>query len=150
YADIVAYARSRYITVVPEIDLPGHSNAALVAYPDLKCDRVAPPPFTRVGGPPNSLCVTRDSTYQFIGDVVREIAGIAPTPYFHIGGDEVQKMSKEDYSTFIKRVEQIVTGIGPRVIGWGEIAPVDIAPTTIVQHWTRDSVQLHAARGGKI
>jgi hexosaminidase len=150
YADIVAYARSRYITVVPEIDMPGHINAALIAYPDLRCDRVAPPPFARVGGPPNSLCVTRDSVYGFVSDVVREIATAAPTPYFHIGGDEVQRMSKDDYRNFITRVEQIVTTAGPRMIGWGEIAPVSILPNTIVQHWTKDSVVLHAQRGGKV
>jgi hexosaminidase len=150
YADIVAYARSRYITVVPEIDMPGHMNAALVAYPDLKCDRVAPPPFTRVGGPPNSLCVTRDSVYSFIADVVREISTAAPTPYFHIGGDEVQRMSKEDYRSFITRVEGIVSSAGPRMIGWSEIAPVNLSTNTIAQHWTKDSVVLHAQRGGKV
>jgi hexosaminidase len=150
YADIVAYAKSRYITVVPEIDMPGHSNAALVAYPDLKCDRVAPEPFTRIGGPPNSLCVTRDSVYQFVTDVVREISSLAPTPYFHIGGDEVQHMSRTDYQNFVKRVEGIVTSIGPRMIGWSEIAPLDISPNTILQHWTRDSAFVHAQRGGKI
>jgi hexosaminidase len=150
YADIVAYARSRYITVVPEIDMPGHSNAALVSYPDLRCNRQAPPPFTVVGGPPNTLCVTRDSVYGFIGDVIREIAAAAPTPYFHNGGDEVQGLSKTDYHTFIERVEKIVQGIGPRMIGWGEIAPANIATNSIVQHWTRDSSVIHARRGGKV
>jgi len=150
YADIVAYAKSRYITVVPEIDMPGHFNAGLMAYPDLKCDRTAPPPFTRVGGPPNSLCVTRDSVFGFISDVVREISAAAPTPYFHFGGDEVQRMSKDDYRNFVLRVEQIVTSAGPRPIGWSEIAPINLSPNTIVQHWTKDSVQLHAARGGKV
>jgi len=150
YADLVAYARSRYVTIVPEIDMPGHINSALVGYPDLKCDRVAPGPFTRVGGSPNSLCVTRDSVYGFITDVVREIAAAAPTPYFHIGGDEVQRMSKEDYHNFIKRVEQIVSTAGPRMIGWSEIAPVNLSTNTIVQHWTKDSVVLHAQRGGKV
>ena len=150
YGEIVAYARSRYITVVPEIDMPGHINSALVAYPDLKCDRIAPATFTRVGGSPNSLCVTRDSIFGFITDVVREISAAAPTPYFHIGGDEVQRMSKEDYHNFVKRVEQIVTDAGPRMIGWSEIAPVNLSPNTIVQHWTKDSVVLHAQRGGMV
>lgn len=150
YADIVAYARSRYITVVPEIDMPGHSNAALVAYPDLRCNRTAPPPFTIVGGPPNTLCPSRDSVYQMIGDVVREIAAAAPTPYFHIGGDEVQGLSKADYHAFLERVEKIVTAAGPRMIGWGEIAPANLSPNTIVQHWNPDSTVLHAQRGGKM
>lgn len=150
YAELVAYARSRYITIVPEIDMPGHITAALVAYPDLRCDRVAPEPFLRLGGPPNSLCVTRDSIYTFVSDVVREIAAAAPTPYFHIGGDEVARMSKEDYRGFIERVEKIVNAAGPRVIGWGEIANANISPRTIVQHWTRDSSDVHARRGGQL
>jgi hexosaminidase len=150
YADIVAYAKSRYITVVPEIDMPGHINAALVSYPDLKCDRVPPEPFTIVGGSKNTLCVTRDSTYTFVGDVVREITAAAPTPYFHIGGDEVSSLTKEQYRSFIERVESIVNAAGPRMIGWGEIAPANIQQRTIVQHWTRDSSVLQAQRGGMI
>jgi hexosaminidase len=151
YADLVAYARSRYITIVPEIDMPGHSNAALLAYPDLKCDRVAPPVFNKVGGPPNSLCVTRDTVYQFVRDVVHEILTAAPVPYFHIGGDEVQGMPKADYATFVTRAQDIVTAAGARMIGWGEIATVPtLSPNTIVQHWANDSVAVHAARGGKI
>src|SRR5678809_219689 len=137
YADIVAYARSRYITVVPEIDMPGHINAALVSYPDLRCDRVAPEPFTRVGGPPNTLCVTRDSIYNFVGDVIREISSAAPTPYYHIGGDEVARLTKEQYRGFVERTESIVNGIGPRMIGWGEIATANITPRSIVQHWSK-------------
>ena len=150
YADIVAYARSRYITIVPEIDMPGHSEAALVSYPQLSCGKAAPEPFTRVGGSSNTLCVTNDSVYTFVGDVVREIAAAAPTPYFHIGGDEVSSLAKDQYRGFIEHVEKIVDSIGPRMIGWGEIAPANIQPRTIVQSWTRDSSEIHAQRGGKI
>ena len=150
YADIVAYAKSRYITIVPEIDMPGHSEAALVSYPQLSCGKATPEPFTKVGGSSNTLCVTNDSVYRFVGDVVREISSIAPTPYFHIGGDEVSSLSKEQYRGFIERVEKIVDSIGPRMIGWGEIAPANISPRTIVQSWTRDSSEIHAQRGGKI
>jgi hexosaminidase len=150
YADIVAYARSRYITVVPEIDMPGHINAALVSYPDLKCDRLRPEPFVIVGGSKNTLCVTRDSVYTFVGDVVREIAAAAPTPYFHVGGDEVSSLTKDEYRAFIERVESIVNAAGPCMIGWGEIAPANIHQRTIVQHWTRDSSVIQAQRGGMI
>jgi hexosaminidase len=150
YADIVAYARSRYITVVPEIDMPGHSNAALVSYPELRCNRTAPEPFTSVGGPPNTLCTSRDSVYQYVTDIVREILNAAPVPYFHIGGDEVQGLSKTDDHAFIERVQTIVNGLGVRMIGWGEIAPANVLPTNIVQHWTKDSTFLHAQRGGKV
>jgi hexosaminidase len=82
--------------------------------------------------------------------VVREISAAAPTPYFHIGGDEVQKMTKDQYRGFVERVEKIVTAAGPRMIGWGEIAPANIQQSTIVQHWSKDSTVLHAARGGQI
>jgi hexosaminidase len=150
YADIVAYAKSRYLTVVPEIDMPGHITAALVSYPDLRCDRMAPTSHTGIEGPPNTLCVTRDSVYGFVADVVREIAAITPTPYFHIGGDEVSSLTKEQYRGFIERVEGIVIKAGPRMIGWGEISPANIHGQTIAQHWTRDSSYLHAQRGGKV
>ena len=149
YADIVAYARSRYIIVVPEIDMPGHINAALASYPDLRCERIAPQPFTAIGGPPNNLCTNRDSVYTFVSDVVREIAAAAPTPYFHIGGDEVRKMTREQYVGFIQRVDSIVAAQGPRMIGWGEIAIANIRPSTIVQNWDPDSSALQVARGGK-
>lgn len=150
YADLVAYAKSRYITIVPEIDMPGHSEAALVSYPRLSCGSTPPSPFIKVGGSKNTLCVSNDSVYTFVGDVVREIASIAPTPYFHIGGDEVSSLTKDQYRAFIERVEKIVDSIGPRMIGWGEIAPANIQPRTIVQSWTRDSSQIHAQRGGKV
>ena len=150
YADIVAYAKSRYVTVVPEIELPGHITAALVAYPDLRCDRVTPEPFLRLGGPPNSLCVTRDSVYTFVRDVVGEIVNIAPTPYFHIGGDEVLRMPKGQYDSFIQRAERIVNELGSRTIAWGEAATVNVPSRMIVQSWTKDSSDLHAARGGKV
>jgi hexosaminidase len=150
YADIVAYARTRYITVVPEIDMPGHINAALRSYPDLKCDRARPDPFAEVGGSSNTLCVTRDSVYTFVADVVREIAAAAPTPYFHIGGDEVSSLNKDQYRGFVQRVDTIVNAAGPRMIGWGEIAPANIQQRTIVQHWTRDSSVMHVQRGGMV
>ena len=92
YAELVAYAAERYVTIVPEIDMPGHTNAALASYPALNCDDRAPPLYTgtRVGF--SALCVSRDTVYRFIDDVVREIAALTPGPYFHIGGDEVEKL----------------------------------------------------------
>ena len=138
------------MTIVPEIDMPGHINAALTAYPTLRCNGELPDAFTRVGGSSNTLCVERDSTYTFVSDVVREIVAAAPTPYFHIGGDEVSSLTKDQYRSFIERVEAIVTAAGPHMIGWGEIAPANIHPYTIVQHWARDSSVIHAQRGGRL
>lgn len=151
YADLVQYAHERFITVVPEIDMPGHTNAALASYAVLNCNDVAPPLYTgtRVGF--SALCVQRDTTYKFVDDVVREIAALTPGPYFHIGGDEVERLTAPQYRAFIERVEKIVHSHGKRMIGWGEIAPANISPTTLVQHWKPNANPRAAvARGSKV
>ena len=150
FADIVAYATSRFITVVPEIDMPGHTNAALASYAELNCDGVARPLYTGTNVGFSTFCVEKDSVYAFINDVVREIAAQVPTPYFHMGGDEVEKLTHDQYRRFVERVEGIITANGKQMIGWGEIAPANLKPTTIVQHWRRDSAAIHVARGGKV
>jgi hexosaminidase len=150
FRDLVAYASARFITIVPEIDMPGHINAALASYPELNCDGKSPPLYTgtRVGF--SAICVGRDTVYAFIDDVVREILAMLPTRYFHMGGDEVERLTREQYIGFVERVQKIVTNRGGLMIGWGEIAPAKLNAESIVQHWRRDSVQLHAARGGKV
>jgi hexosaminidase len=150
FVDIVAYATSRFITIVPEIDMPGHTNAALASYAELNCDGVAPPLYTGIRVGFSTLCVTKDSVYTFINDVVREISAMVPTPYFHMGGDEVQKLTHDQYLRFVERVQGIVAANGKQMIGWGEIAPAVLTPGTIVQHWKRDSSAMHVARGGKV
>jgi len=150
FADIVAYATSRFITIVPEIDMPSHTNAALASYAELNCDNVARPLYTGTKVGFSVLCVEKDSVYTFINDVVKDIAAQVPTPYFHIGGDEVEKLTHDQYIRFIERVQDIVTANGKQMIGWGEISPAKLAPNTIVQHWRRDSVSIHVARGGKV
>ncbi|HUF64643.1 MAG TPA: beta-N-acetylhexosaminidase [Gemmatimonadaceae bacterium] len=151
YADLVSYAHDRFITVVPEIDMPGHTNAALASYAVLNCDGVARPLYTgtRVGF--SALCVQRETTYKFVDDVVREIAALTPGPYFHIGGDEVERLTAAQYRTFIERVEKIVHSHGKQMIGWGEIAPANLSATTIVQHWKPNSnPRVAVARGSKV
>jgi hexosaminidase len=150
FADIVAYATSRFITIVPEIDMPGHTNAALASYPELNCDGVAPPLYTGIRVGFSALCVTKDTVYTFVSDVVREISALLPTPYFHMGGDEVEKLTRDQYLRFVERVEGIVGANGKQMVGWGEIAPANLQSSTIVQHWRRDSSFLHVARGGKV
>jgi hexosaminidase len=150
YRDIVAYAASRFITIVPEIDMPGHTNAALASIPELNCDRVSPPLYTGIRVGFSALCVDSAAIYPVLEDVVREISAITPGPYFHIGGDEVTKLTHPQYLSFIERMESIVTANGKRMIGWGEIAPAKLAQSTIVQNWKKDSSAVHAARGGKV
>jgi hexosaminidase len=135
YADLVRYASDRFITVVPEIDVPGHTNAALASYPALNCDGVAPPLFTGTAVGFSSLCVDKEETYAFLDDVVREIAALTPGPYFHIGGDEVRELSEEQYARFMDRAQQIVASHGKRVVGWDEVAETSLIPGTLVQVW---------------
>src|SRR5438045_612765 len=108
YADIVAYAKSRYITVIPEIDMPGHVNAALASYAELNCDGKAPPRYTGTDVGFSSLCTSLPITYKFIDDVVGELAAITPGPYLHIGGDEADATKPADYAAFEAKAQQIV------------------------------------------
>jgi hexosaminidase len=151
YAEIVAYAQSRYITVVPEVDMPGHTNAALASYPELNCDGVAPALYTQTKVGFSSLCVEKEVTYQFIEDVVRELAALTPGPYLHIGGDESQATKPEDYLKFMTRVQEIVRNAGKRPVGWEEMAQIELHPETVIQHWTNDKfVKAAVSQGAKV
>jgi hexosaminidase len=144
YSELVAYAAERFITIVPEIDMPGHTNAALASYPELNCDGVAPPLYTGIEVGFSALCVDKDVTYKFIDEVVKEIAALTPGAYFHIGGDEVKKLTDEQYRRFIERVQAIVKSHGKQSVGWDEIAPSPLLPDTIVQHWRPKSLPREA------
>jgi hexosaminidase len=96
------------------------------------------------------ICVSKDTVYSFINDVVRDISAMVPTPYFHMGGDEVEKLTHDQYLRFVERVQGIITANGKQMIGWGEIATANLTPNTIVQNWRRDSAAVHVARGGKV
>jgi hexosaminidase len=150
YADLVAYAEARYVTIVPEIDMPGHTNAALASYAELNCSGISPPLYTGTSVGFSTLCVGDERTYQFVDDVVREIAALTPGPWFHIGGDEVSKLTPVEYRDFIERVQTIVTRYGKHVVGWGDIAPANLLRTAIVQQWSAESVAPHVARGGSV
>ena len=135
YQEIVAYAESRYVMIVPEIDTPGHTNAALASYAELNVSEEAPKLYegTKVGF--SSLGVHMEMTYKFLDDVIRELAAITPAPYIHIGGDETHATPKEDFKTFIKRMQAIVYAHNKIAIGWAEIGEVELNPQTIAQHW---------------
>jgi len=113
YQDIIRYAAARYILVVPEIDMPSHINAAVIAYPDLACGSRPPGLYTGTDVGWSSLCVDKEVTYAFVEDVVRELSSITPGPYFHIGGDEVQTLTHDQYVKFVERVQGIVNKYTP-------------------------------------
>ena len=165
YAEIVAYAKSRYITIIPEIDMPGHINAALVSYKELNPG----PPINREPASPNinkpkpgvvytgievgfsTLDVKKEVTFKFINDVLRELALMTPGPYLHIGGDEAAVTKKPDYITFVNRFKEIVEANGKKMVGWEEIAQADLDSTIIVQHWhSSEYARMAADKGAKL
>ena len=151
FSAIVAYAQARYITVVPEIDMPAHVNAALASYANLNCNGVAPPRNTALGGVDSSLCISLPLTYQFVDDVIREISALTPGGYFHIGGDE-SSISSSNYQTFENQVQPKAPAYGKQVIGWEEIAQVTLPPNSVAQHWntTNSFAPTAAAQGAKV
>jgi len=154
YADLVRYAAERYVTIVPEIDMPGHVNAAQVAYPELTCDGVAPPPRTDTDVGYSSLCISSETTYRFVEDVIRELAAMTPGPYLHIGGDEAHATSNADYLSFEQRVLPLVAKYGKIAYGWNEIAKAGAASTAVAQYWdtatTNPAVAAAVAHGTKV
>jgi hexosaminidase len=151
YAEIVRYAAERFITIVPEIDMPGHTNAALASYAELNCDGKARELYTGVTVGFSALCVESEVTYRFIDDVVREIAALTPGPWFHIGGDEVEKLTPDQYNAFIERVQGIVRQHGKQVVGWDDIASARLQPDTLVQVWRPKTAMGPAVeRGAKV
>ena len=151
YTDIVNYAKARYITIVPEIDMPGHTNAALASYAELNCNDKATELYTGTEVGFSSLCTTKDITYKFIDDVVRELAALTPGPYIHIGGDESHSTKREDYIPFINKVQDIVLAHGKKVLGWDDIAIASLKPGVVAQHWANvKNANLAVGQGAKI
>ncbi len=149
YKDIVAYAADRHITIVPEIDMPGHTNAASLSYPFLHYAGAETPRIRtdmKVGY--SSFDAQKDTVYSFLDDVIGEIASMTPGPYFHIGGDESHVTKKSDYILFVEKVEKIVQKHGKRMIGWNEIAQAEISSHSIAQLWNEPENALKAAENG--
>ncbi|NJB37558.1 family 20 glycosylhydrolase [Croceivirga sp. JEA036] len=148
YKEIVAYAAERHIEVIPEIDMPGHINAAVYSYPFLNGNGKSVNNYTgmRVGF--STLDTRKDTVYKFIDDVIGELAAISPSPYFHIGGDETFATKKKDYLHFINKVEAIVNQHGKQMMGWNEISQADISSNTIHQLWKEKHHSVDAAKKG--
>ncbi|TYP97555.1 hexosaminidase [Tenacibaculum adriaticum] len=136
YSEIVNYAAIHHIIIVPEIDMPGHTNAASVSYPFLNGNGKTPKLYKGMKVGFSTFNTHKDTVYAFIDDVVREISALSPGPYFHIGGDESHVTKKKDYIYFITKVEKIVQKYGKRIIGWDEIATANIDSTSISQFWS--------------
>lgn len=159
YADIVRYAQDRFVTIVPEIDMPGHTNAAIASYPQLGCSK--PTPGIYGGTQPlglytgvevgfSTFCPDSEVTYKFVDDVIREIAAMTPGPYMHVGGDEVHSLPADQYVKFVERAQDIVYKYGKTMVGWEEVGKARLRPTTIAQQWKSDSALLALKQGAKL
>lgn len=160
YAEIVRYAAARHIMIVPEIDMPGHTNAAIAAYPRLGCSRATPSiygkgtqpigVYTGISVGWSALCPDKAITWRFVNDVVRELAAITPGPYIHIGGDEVEVLSHEQYARFVERAQRIVRQHGKTMIGWEEVGKAKLRPGSIAQLWRSDTALLAVKQGSRL
>jgi hexosaminidase len=145
---LVEYAGAHGIVVVPEIDLPGHVNAALVAYPELAPAGVTATPHTGMEVGFSSLDTTSDVTWRFVEDVFDEVATLTPGPYIHIGGDEAAATASDAYAAFVSRACGLVHAHGKTPIGWEEVAKAPLPAGTIVQHWKDEQLARAAVHQG--
>ena len=164
--DVVAYAQARHINVVPEIELPGHSLAALAAYPELACTAGPFEVGTTWGVIDDILCPS-ETSFEFLNNVLSEVMDLFPGPYLHIGGDEAPKArwkasplaqavmqreglknEEELQSYFIRRVGQFIHSKGKRMIGWDEILEGGLAPNATVMSWRGEAGGIAAAKEG--
>ena len=164
--EIVAYAAERYVTVMPEIEMPGHSVAALAAYPELACTDGPFEVYTKWGVTEDIYCPT-EKTFAFLEDVLTEVMDLFPSTYIHIGGDEAPKArwkesdsaqavmrregladESELQSYFVRRIERFLNAHGRKLVGWDEILEGGIAPEATVMSWRGMEGGIEAARQG--
>lgn len=164
--DIVAYAQERQVTVIPEIEMPGHSQAAIAAYPELGCTGKQVEVATKWGVFEEVYCPT-EKTFKFLEDVLDEVMALFPGKYIHIGGDEApktrwkncsycQKLIKKKglkdehglQSYFIQRMEKYINSKGKQIIGWDEILEGGLAPNATVMSWRGVGGAVQAAKEG--
>jgi len=165
--EVVAYAAARHITVIPEIEMPGHSVAALAAYPELSCNGGPFEVRTRWGVSKDIYCAGKEETFEFLENVLTEVMALFPSEYIHIGGDEApkdrwnmcgecRKRMREEHlqnahqlqSYFIKRIEKFLNANGRQLIGWDEILEGGLAPEATVMSWRGTEGGIASARQG--
>lgn len=171
--EVVEYAAERFITVIPEIELPGHALAAISGYPELSCTGESRTPRIQWGVEDVVFCAGKEDVFAFLEDVIKEVAELFPSDYIHIGGDECPKTSwkvcplcqkrikdeklfaeKEHtaeerlQSYFVERMEQVVNKYGKKIIGWNEILEGGLAPSATVMSWQGEKGGIIAANMG--
>ncbi len=165
--EVVEYARSRHVTVIPEIEMPGHCLAALASYPEYSCTGGPFAVANTWGVKKDVYCAGNDATFLFLENVLTEVIDLFPAPYVHIGGDECPKTrweacpkcreriraeglkdNQELQSWFIRRIEKFLISKGRSLIGWDEILEGGLAPEATVQSWRGVDGAIAAAKSG--
>jgi hexosaminidase len=165
--EIVAYAKERFITVIPEIELPGHAQAAIAAYPFLSCTQDSTIKVATKWGVFKEVYCPRDTTFKFLENVLTEVMDIFPSKYIHIGGDEcpkdrwkacpdcqalIKNLNLKDenglQSYFVHRIEQFLNSKGRKIIGWDEILDGGLDPNATVMSWRGTQGGITAAKAG--
>ena len=176
YKELVAYAAERFITIVPEVDMPGHTNSALASYAELNpgvnlpvgqgLDLLNKKPldyqlpltapqasqmYTGIEVGWSTFAPQLEVTYAFVDSVVRELSEITPGPYIHIGGDEYHVTEKDDYVYFVERVQDIVSKYSKTSMGWDEVATAKLLPGNVAQFWAKEeNAILSKNQGNKV
>jgi hexosaminidase len=145
---LAAYGAARHITLVPEIDFPGHSHAALASYGELNEDGVPLELYTGADVITTPLWLDGEITYKFVEDVWTEVAAIAPGPWVHIGGDEAIDATPEEYAAFLTWLQGVIVAQGKTAIGWDEIGSVDLDAPYFAQYWWHPALAADAASDG--
>lgn len=135
FKDLVNYANERFITIIPEVDIPGHTAAVFAAYPDFKNAVKFKTKVNIPGQAFNALDVDDPKAMQFTEDVIAELAALAPGNYIHIGGDEAIGLPHDKFVRFINKTREIVLKNGKKMVGWQETARADISEGDVIQHW---------------
>lgn len=160
YTEIVQYAAQNYITIIPEIDMPGHTHAASASYPKLNGAKDSPfivgssssdkkaTLYTGIEVGFSTFDTRNEEVFDFIDDVFREISELTPGKYIHIGGDESLVTEHDDYVYFIERVEKIIHKYGKTMIGWDEVATANINSNSVVQFWANEENAKEANKKG--
>ncbi len=162
--DVVQYAQEKYVTIIPEIEMPGHALAALAAYPELGCTG-GPYGVAKIWGVIEDVYCPTEKTFQFIEDVLTEVIALFPSKYIHIGGDECPKTAwkqsrfcqdlmrtqklKDEHelqSFFIKRIDKFLTSKGRKLMGWDEILEGGLSPNATVMSWRGIQGGIEAAK----
>jgi hexosaminidase len=165
--EVIQYAASKYINIIPEIEMPGHAMAALAAYPELSCDPNLEYKVSGTWGVFNNIFCPTEKTFTFLQDVLSEVIDLFPSKYIHIGGDEAPKVVwksspeaqaiikrlklKDEHglqSYFIQRMEKFVNSKGRSIIGWDEILEGGLAPNATVMSWRGEAGGIAAAKQG--